>query len=45
MTLYFLSSSLKILSLYYLLLSAFPNTEIFGAGGGEREKDNVKMTE
>ena len=37
-----LSENLKI---FYLLLNAFTNTGTFGVGGGEREKDNVKMTE
>lgn len=35
--LYALYTCLEILSLYYLLLSAFSNTETLGIGGGERK--------
>lgn len=43
--LYVLYASLKIQSFYYLLLGAFLNTETFGVGGKETEKDNVKMAD
>lgn len=40
---YVLYACLKILSLCYLLLSSFPNTETFGVRGGEKEKDNDRV--